>query len=77
MNAQGIEPEGGREPLPHAKEATMCHDYAGWFRKARKVETDKEPTMADDVVKAPPQPVPPLNTRETPTHADEREKLPV
>ena len=55
----------------------MCHDYAGWFRKARKVEPDKEPLPTEDLVKAPPQPVPPLNTFEPPTHVDEREKLPV
>jgi hypothetical protein len=56
----------------------MCHDYAGWFRKARKVEPVAEEQAADDaLVSAPPQPVPPLQTREPPTHADEREKLPV
>jgi hypothetical protein len=55
----------------------MCHDYAGWFRKARKVDTAHEEQPLDDVVKTPPPPVPPLNTREPPTHVDEREKLPV
>jgi hypothetical protein len=56
----------------------MCHDYAGWFRKARKVETTKDEMPADDLlVKAPPQPVPPVQTHEPPTHVDEREKLPV
>ncbi|HVE51329.1 MAG TPA: hypothetical protein VNG69_17130 [Casimicrobiaceae bacterium] len=55
----------------------MCRDYEGWFRKAKKVDTGKEPLPVDEVVKSPPQPVPPLNTHEPPTHVDEREKLPV
>ena len=56
----------------------MCHDYAGWFRKARKTDAGREEQPSDEaLVKSPPQPVPPLKTHEPPTHVDEREKLPV